>query len=978
MIPGDLERLFPICTPGASDSATFDEVLELLHLGGRSPAARGADDDPRGVGEPRRDGPGPPRVLRVPLDLHGAVGRPGLRHLHRRHRHRRRARPQRPASRSLLGDRRRPGRAGLARPACSTSTRHAWSARAGCSPAACSWSTPSTAGWSATTRSSPRWPPSTPTRSGCTPARSAWRTCPSASTSSTPPPRSPGASRRSATPRRSCGSCSRRWPARGGEALGSMGTDSPIAVLSTRPRLIFDYFTQLFAQVTNPPLDSIREELVTSLGTTIGPEGNALDGDARRTPASCCCRSRCIDNDELAKIVHINADGDLPGYATYVVRGLYDVHGGAAAHGRRGWRRSSPRCPRRSPTGARFVVLSDRDSGRDLAPIPSLLLTSAVHHHLIREKTRTQVGLLVEAGDVREVHHVALLIGYGAAAVNPYLAMESVEDLVRSGELTGVDRREGRRQPDQGARQGRAEGDVQDGHLHRRVLPRRPGVRGDRARRRSWSTATSPAPSPSSAASAWTSSPPRSRPGTRRPTPPTGVRLPHRKLDVGGEYQWRREGEPHLFDPETVFRLQHSTRQRRYDIFKQYTASGRRAVRAADDAARPVRLQDQRRATPVPLEEVEPVSAIVKRFYTGAMSYGSISQEAHETLAIAMNRLGGSSNTGEGGEDEDRLLDPGAPLRDQAGRLRPVRRDQPLPHPGRRHPDQDGPGRQARRGRPAARPQGLPVGGPDPALDARRRPDLAAAAPRHLLHRGPRPADPRPQERQPAARIHVKLVSEVGVGTVAAGRQQGARRRRADLRPRRRHRRLAADLAQARRRAVGARPRRDPADAGAQRPARPDRRPGRRPAQDRPGRRRRGAARRRGVRLRDRAAGGQRLHHDARLPPRHLPGRASPPRTPSCARGSPASPSSSRRSSSTSPRRSASTWPRWGSARSRRPSARVEPLDTTAAVEHWKASGLDLTPILTEAEPSDGAARAPHRRTRTTGWRRRSTTCSSR
>ena len=228
-----------------------------------------------------------------------------------------------------------------------------------------------------------------------------------------------------------------------------------------------------------------------------------------------------IDNDELAKIVHINADGDLPGYATHVVRGLYDVAGGAEAMQAR-LEQIFAEVSAAIEEGARFVVLSDRDSGRDLAPIPSLLLTSAVHHHLIREKTRTQVGLLVEAGDVREVHHVALLIGYGAAAVNPYLAMESVEDLVRSGQLTGVAADEGGAQPDQGARQGRPEGDVQDGHLHRRLLPRRPGVRGDRPRRRSWSTATSPAPSPSSAASAWTSSRRRSPPGTPRAYPPDG------------------------------------------------------------------------------------------------------------------------------------------------------------------------------------------------------------------------------------------------------------------------------------------------------------------------------------------------------------------------------------------------------------------------------------------------------------------------
>jgi glutamate synthase (NADPH/NADH) large chain len=219
----------------------------------------------------------------------------------------------------------------------------------------------------------------------------------------------------------------------GGEALGSMGTDSPIAVLSERPRLLFDYFTQLFAQVTNPPLDAIREELVTSLGTVIGPEGNALSAGPAHA-RQLVLPFPVLDNDELAKIVHINADGDLPGYATYLVKGLYEVAGGADAMKAR---LDEILCEVSVAitAGARFVVLSDRDSSRALAPIPSLLLTSAVHHHLIREKTRTLVGLLVEAGDVREVHHVALLIGFGAAAVNPYLAMETVEDMVRSGAL---------------------------------------------------------------------------------------------------------------------------------------------------------------------------------------------------------------------------------------------------------------------------------------------------------------------------------------------------------------------------------------------------------------------------------------------------------------------------------------------------------------------------------------------------------------
>ena len=264
----------------------------------------------------------------------------------------------------------------------------------------------------------------------------------------------------------------------GAEPIGSMGTDTPIAALSDKPRLLFDYFSQLFAQVTNPPLDAIREELVTSLYNTIGPERNLLDPG----PASCrrlVLPFPVLDNDALTKIVRINRDGDLPGYATHVARGLYEVSGGAEALAAK----LDELCAEISAAiadGARIIVLSDRHSNAELAPIPSLLLTAAIHHHLVREKSRTQVGLVVEAGDVREVHHVALLIGYGAAAVNPYLAIESVEDLARQRGLHRGRAGEGRHQRGQGARQGRAQGDEQDGRLDGRLVHRRADLRGPR------------------------------------------------------------------------------------------------------------------------------------------------------------------------------------------------------------------------------------------------------------------------------------------------------------------------------------------------------------------------------------------------------------------------------------------------------------------------------------------------------------------
>ncbi|WP_323100156.1 glutamate synthase large subunit [Intrasporangium sp. YIM S08009] len=554
----------------------------------------------------------------------------------------------------------------------------------------------------------------------------------------------------------------------GGEALGSMGTDTPIAVLSSRPRLLFDYFTQLFAQVTNPPLDAIREELVTSLGTFMGPEGNALSASPAHA-RQLVLEFPVIDNDELAKIVHINADGDLPGYATHVVRGLYDVTGGAGAMRDR-LEEIFAEVSQAIARGARFVVLSDRDSGRDLAPIPSLLLTAAVHHHLIREKTRTQVGLLVEAGDVREVHHVALLIGFGAAAVNPYLAMETVEDLVRSRQIEGVTPEKAVRNlikalgkgvlkvmskmgistvaSYRGAQVFEAIGLSQDlvdryftgtvsqlGGVGLDVIAREAAERHAKA------------------------------------YPPDGVHQPHRILDVGGEYQWRREGEPHLFDPETVFRLQHSTRQRRYDVFKQYTN------RVDDQTTRLMTLRGLMgfRPTgvtgrlPVPIEEVEPVSEIVKRFNTGAMSYGSISQEAHETLAVAMNHLGGRSNTGEGGEDLDRLLDPerrSAVKQVASGRFGVTSLylthsdDIQIKMAQGAKPGEGGqlPGHKVYPwvARTRHSTPGVGLISPPPHHDIYSIEDLA-----QLIHDL--------KNANPAARVHVKLVSEVGVGTVAAG-----------------------------------------------------------------------------------------------------------------------------------------------------------------------------------------------------------------
>ena len=453
--------------------------------------------------------------------------------------------------------------------------------------------------------------------------------------------------------------------ATGSEAIGSMGTDTPLAVLSDRPRILFDYFQQLFAQVTNPPLDAIREELVTSLSATVGPESNVL------APGPEACRQveltfPIIDNDELAKLIHIDEDGDRPDLAAHVISGVYRVADGGA-----GLRSAlTAACAEASAViaaGKRILVLSDRAADHELAPIPSLLFTSAVHHHLIREKTRTQVGLIVESGDAREVHHMALLVGFGAGAVNPYLAFESIEDLIAQGmyDLGGADPHAAVKKYIKAAGKGvlkvmskmgistvasytGAQVFEAIGLSHKLVdefftgtVSRLDGIGLDEiaeeiARRH------------------------------RLAYPARPEELAHRDIELGGEYQWRREGEYHLFNPDTVFKLQHATRARRYDVYKEYT-------HLVDDQSRRLatlrglfEFRDDLRP-PVPIEEVEPVSEIVKRFATGAMSYGSISKEAHETLAVAMNRIGGKSNTGEGGEDADRFFrDPNGDLRRSA------------------------------------------------------------------------------------------------------------------------------------------------------------------------------------------------------------------------------------------------------------------------------------------------------------------------
>jgi glutamate synthase (NADPH/NADH) large chain len=553
------------------------------------------------------------------------------------------------------------------------------------------------------------------------------------------------------------------------EPIGSMGTDTPIAVLSSRSRLLFDYFAQLFAQVTNPPLDAIREELVTAVSGTIGPEGNLLN------PQASSCRQIVIerpilDNDELRTLVHIADHEGASDFRTVVIPCLYPVSAGGEglAKALQNVRRLASEA---IEAGATMLVLSDRGADAEMAPIPSLLFTSAVHHHLIREKTRTRVGLIVEAGDAREVHHMCLLIGYGAAAINPYLAFETIEDLIAEDRTAMHDPIKAIGNYIKSSSKGvlkvmskmgistvasytgaqifEAVGLANDlvDEYFTGTVSRLGGIGLDEiadevAMRH------------------------------RLANPENPTQRAHRSLEAGGEYQWRREGEYHLFNPETVYKLQHSTRSGRYDVFKEYTAR-------VDDQSRNLAtlrgLFDLRiGARPaVSIDEVEPISEIVKRFSTGAMSYGSISAEAHENLAIAMNRLGGKSNTGEGGEDAERFI----PLPNGDSRRSAIKQvasgrfgvtseylvnadDLQIKMAQGAKPGEGGqlPGHKVYPWVAKTRHSTPGVGliSPPPHHDIYSIEDLA-----QLIH------DLKNANKE--ARVHVKLVSEVGVGTVAAG-----------------------------------------------------------------------------------------------------------------------------------------------------------------------------------------------------------------
>ena len=548
----------------------------------------------------------------------------------------------------------------------------------------------------------------------------------------------------------------------GTEPIGSMGTDTALAVLSDRSRLLYDYFQQLFAQVTNPPLDAIREELVTDMGSTLGSERNLLAPEKR----SCHLikiDDPVLDNEELATL-RPAAD---PAFQSVTLPMLFSPTDGAD-----GLERAMEELCRRASaavaSGHTLLVLSDRGVDERHAPIPSLLATAGVHHHLVREGTRTQCALIIESGEAREVHHMALLLGYGAAAINPYLAFETIEDLILERALTRRDLAEAIRHYIKACTKGVLK------VMSKMGISTLQSYRGAQIfeavgldktfvdRYFTWTASRIGGIGIETVAEEVTRRHAEAFPQRGREDD---------ELDAGGEYQWRRDGEYHLFNPETVFKLQHAARSGQVEVYREY------AERVND--------QNRRRATlrglfgfastrpSVPIDEVEPVETIFRRFSTGAMSYGSISAEAHETLAIAMNRIGGKSNTGEGGEDPARFRpDSNGDLRRSAvkqvasGRFGVTSEylvnadDLQIKMAQGAKPGEGGqlPGFKVYPWIAKVRYSTPGVGliSPPPHHDIYSIEDLA-----QLIHDL--------KNANPKARVHVKLVAEVGVGTVAAG-----------------------------------------------------------------------------------------------------------------------------------------------------------------------------------------------------------------
>lgn len=552
----------------------------------------------------------------------------------------------------------------------------------------------------------------------------------------------------------------------GVEAVGAMGNDSPHAVLSDMPQLLYNYFRQLFAQVTNPPIDSIREELVTATDVMMGTESNLLS-PVPESYRQIRIKTPILTNTDLAKIRQL----DSHGFRSFTVPFTFKFADGAAGMERR-LEEIFATVDQAIADGYNIFVLTDRGVSAEMAAMPALLATAGLHHHLIRTGKRTQVTLILESGEPREVHHFAVLIGYGAMAINPYMAYESIDYMIQEGLLPNVDLKSAVYKFNKAAVKGVVKVISKMGIS---TIQSYCGAQIFEALGLKQSFVDK--------YFTWT------------PTRVEGIGLeevfgeiakrhrvayPERPynghvLPAGGEYQWRNDGERHLFNPQTIHFLQNSVRTNRYDIFKRYTA-------LVDEQTREINtlrglLELKLGEMPIPIEEVEPVEAILKRFKSGAMSYGSISKEAHEALAIAMNRIGGRSNTGEGGEDPARyVLDENGDSRNSAikqvasGRFGVTSlylvnaKELQIKMAQGAKPGEGGqlPGRKVYPWIARVRHSTPGVGliSPPPHHDIYSIEDLA-----ELIH------DLKNANHH--ARINVKLVAEVGVGTIAAGVAKG-------------------------------------------------------------------------------------------------------------------------------------------------------------------------------------------------------------
>jgi glutamate synthase (NADPH/NADH) large chain len=552
----------------------------------------------------------------------------------------------------------------------------------------------------------------------------------------------------------------------GAEPIAAMGVDTPLAVLSNKSQLLYNYFKQLFAQVTNPPIDAIREEIITATGTTIGAERNLINPE----PESCRqihLNSPILSNEELAKLRHV----DSKDFKAITLPILFN-----ASQGSIGMKQAiddlCSMADRAIEEGCSLLILSDRDISADLAAIPALLAVSALHHHLIRSGNRTKVSLLLESGEPREVHHFALLIGYGASAINPYVAIETLDEMIRQGILKDVDHKQATKNYIKAGTKGILK------VLSKMGISTIQSYRGAQI-----FEAIGLSSALVDQYFTWTPSRIGGL-GLEELTKETLMRHTQgyseqegrvRTIDAGGEYNWRKDGELHLYNPRTIHTLQEACRNNNYDLFKSYT-------KMIDDQEKDMitlrGLLDLKKGdTSIPIDEVESVEAICRRFKTGAMSYGSISKEAHESLAIAMNRVGGKSNTGEGGEDPARFTpDENGDLRRSSikqvasGRFGVtanylINADEiQIKMAQGAKPGEGGqlPGKKVYpwiadvRGTTA----GVGLISPPPHHDIYSIEDLA-----ELIHDL--------KNANPRARINVKLVSEVGVGTIAAGVAKG-------------------------------------------------------------------------------------------------------------------------------------------------------------------------------------------------------------